>query len=184
MANHYPTNGGSLAGRSTRWEFWKILLIQIGLSALLFGISVLMILAEFIREPGLAYLVLALGNFIIFIIGLPVMVRRYHDLDMTGLWLLIFILLGLLPLVGLITGIVNFILLGFIRGTVGRNRYGADPLLPESEEEEIQPLKHAQSRASSEDVKTRLDELKKLLEAEMISYEEYLAQRERILQDL
>lgn len=52
--------------------------------------------------------------------GLAVSVRRLHDLDRTGWWLL----LGFIPLIGSIILIVWFC----TRGTPGPNRFGPDPL--------------------------------------------------------
>jgi uncharacterized membrane protein YhaH (DUF805 family) len=52
--------------------------------------------------------------------NLAVAVRRLHDTDRSGWWLLI----ALLPLIGLIVLIVFFC----IRGTPGPNRFGPDPL--------------------------------------------------------
>ena len=48
-------------------------------------------------------------------------VKRYHDRNKTGLWMLI----GLIPLIG---PIWLFIELGFFKGTEGKNQYGPDPL--------------------------------------------------------
>ncbi|MBV9859476.1 MAG: DUF805 domain-containing protein [Alphaproteobacteria bacterium] len=53
--------------------------------------------------------------------GLAVAVKRCHDRDRSG-W---FILVGLIPIVG---GIWLLIELGFLRGTVGANRFGPDPV--------------------------------------------------------
>jgi len=52
--------------------------------------------------------------------GIAVSVRRLHDMDRSGWW----VLLGLIPLIGGIILIVWFCM----RGTVGVNRYGDDPL--------------------------------------------------------
>ena len=52
--------------------------------------------------------------------GLAVSVRRLHDLDRTGWWLL----LAFIPLIGSIILIVWFC----TRGTPGPNRFGPDPL--------------------------------------------------------
>ena len=51
--------------------------------------------------------------------GLAVAVRRLHDTDRSGWWVLI----GLVPFVGGIVLLVFFVL----EGTRGPNRYGADP---------------------------------------------------------
>lgn len=52
--------------------------------------------------------------------GLGVLARRLHDIDRSGWW----ILLGLIPIVGLIILIVWCCR----RGTLGPNRFGPDPL--------------------------------------------------------
>ena len=56
--------------------------------------------------------------------GLAVSIKRCHDRDRSG-W---FLLLGLIPLINLWV----LIELGFMRGSFGDNRYGPDPLLPQS----------------------------------------------------
>jgi len=55
-----------------------------------------------------------------FLPSLAVGIRRLHDRDQTGWW----ILLGLIPVIGWIILIVWFCM----RGTVGPNRFGPDPL--------------------------------------------------------
>ena len=74
-------------------------------------------------------------------------VKRLHDRDKSGWWILLFYLapsvLGSIantseqPLAGFILGVGSFVIsiwalveLGFLRGTVGPNRYGPDPLQP------------------------------------------------------
>ena len=52
--------------------------------------------------------------------GIAVGVRRLHDIDRTGWWLL----LAFIPLIGTIVLIVFFA----SRGTAGPNRFGTDPL--------------------------------------------------------
>jgi uncharacterized membrane protein YhaH (DUF805 family) len=67
------------------------------------------------------------GCFTVFIVligiftGLAVLVKRCHDRDRSG-W---YLLWGLIPVLGEIWLLIE---LGFRRGTVGRNLYGADPL--------------------------------------------------------
>ena len=51
----------------------------------------------------------------------PVSVKRWHDRDRSGWW----VLLNLLPVIGWLWALVDN---GFVRGTRGPNRYGADPL--------------------------------------------------------
>ncbi len=51
--------------------------------------------------------------------GIAVSVKRWHDRDKSGWWVLI----GLIPVVGWIWSLVEN---GFLRGTAGDNRFGAD----------------------------------------------------------
>jgi uncharacterized membrane protein YhaH (DUF805 family) len=60
-----------------------------------------------------------LTSLVLLLPGLAVSVRRLHDLDRTGWWLLI-----LLTIIGAILLIVWFCM----KGTEGGNRYGPDPL--------------------------------------------------------
>jgi uncharacterized membrane protein YhaH (DUF805 family) len=52
--------------------------------------------------------------------GIAVAVRRMHDLDKSGWWVLI----GLIPIIGWII----FIIWACTKGTDGSNRFGPDPL--------------------------------------------------------
>lgn len=53
--------------------------------------------------------------------ALAVSVKRWHDRDKSGWW----VLLNLLPVVGWLWALIDN---GFVRGTPGPNRYGEDPL--------------------------------------------------------
>lgn len=53
--------------------------------------------------------------------GLAVSVKRWHDRDKSGWWILI----GLIPVIGTIWVLVEN---GFLPGTAGPNRFGPDPL--------------------------------------------------------
>ena len=64
----------------------------------------------------LAYLIYAM----ILIVLLCVYIRRFHDRDKSGWWLLI----GLIPIVG---PLWIFIELSFLKGTDGDNRFGPGP---------------------------------------------------------
>ena len=52
--------------------------------------------------------------------SLAIAVKRWHDRDKSGWWILI----GMIPVIG---PIWQFIETGCLRGTVGRNQYGPDP---------------------------------------------------------
>jgi uncharacterized membrane protein YhaH (DUF805 family) len=67
----------------------------------------------------------------ILIPSIAVAVRRLHDRDMSGWWYLGVIIAGMIPIVGFIANIA-FIVLMFLPGTPGPNRFGPDPKDPSS----------------------------------------------------
>ena len=68
--------------------------------------------------------------------GIVIIIKRWHDHNRSGWWYLI----AFVPVLGAIYATVK---LGFMRGTVGPNQYGPDPLLASSEQpdnsEALQP---------------------------------------------
>ena len=103
-------NYANFNGRAARSEYWYFVLFMV---IVMIGLSVLAgILSIF------SYVLLAF-YLAILIPSIAVAVRRMHDTDKSG-WL---VLLSLIPLVGLI------VLYWFcLRGTVGPNNFGEDPL--------------------------------------------------------
>lgn len=55
-------------------------------------------------------------------VGLAVSIKRWHDRDKSGWWVLI----GLIPIIG---GIWALVETDFLEGTQGPNQYGPDPLI-------------------------------------------------------
>jgi uncharacterized membrane protein YhaH (DUF805 family) len=141
------------SGRINRGKFWLWILlyfvgaIVIGIVAALIGSAIL---------TAILYLVFGIGALVS---GIAVGLKRLHDRDRSGWWLLVFYVLpsvlsavsigfafkGMLSgdLSGLATGgtgsmllslasfviaIWGFVELGCLRGTVGPNQYGPDPL--------------------------------------------------------
>ena len=138
----FYSNYVKFEGRSTRAEYWWV---QLYLVFVLIVFAVLMVFsagstggldAESLSPiTGLFALL-----FIVFVIahvlpGISLQVRRFHDLGQTGWLVLVFVLLGLIPLVGLLSAIGQIIWFCF-RGTNGSNRYGPDPLSSEFEVED------------------------------------------------
>ena len=76
-----------------------------------------------------AILLFALVNFLP---GIMLRIRRFHDLGQTGWLVLVFLIAGNLPAIGILADIGNLIWFAF-RGTDGPNRYGPDPLQPGSD---------------------------------------------------
>jgi uncharacterized membrane protein YhaH (DUF805 family) len=99
-------------GRAPRSEFWWFALF-----CLLLNFAVGIVGAASETLGGILNMIVALG---LLIPSLAVSVRRLHDTDRTGWWLLLY----LVPIVGVIVLIVFFVQ----RGTPGANRFGADPL--------------------------------------------------------
>jgi uncharacterized membrane protein YhaH (DUF805 family) len=56
-------------------------------------------------------------------------VRRLHDRDMSGWWYLGFIVLSNIPLLGILIAL-GYLVLMFLPGTPGPNRFGEDPKDP------------------------------------------------------
>ncbi len=118
------------SGRSRRKEYWMFVLFQMLLLVPLLLVAIsLGGSSEDPADPlsgGLTLAVLGLYFLVFLIPGIAVQVRRFHDQDKSG-W---FILLGFIPYVG------SIILLVFmcLEGTRGPNRFGPDPKDPYSED--------------------------------------------------
>jgi len=107
-------------GRSRRKEYWSFVLGVVVVAILLGiveGIVGLNGMVAGVYGPLTLLLVLA-----IIVPSIAVQVRRFHDQDKSG-W---FVLLGLIPFVG---GIVVLVFM-FLDGTKGPNRFGPDPKDP------------------------------------------------------
>lgn len=102
----------TFSGRAPRSEYWWFYLFTF--IAMTVGGLIDLLLWE---KLGWLYGIIGL---LLFLPGLTASVRRLHDRDRSGWWLL----LGAIPLVGTIILIVWLA----TRGTVGPNRFGPDPL--------------------------------------------------------
>ena len=102
-------------GRAPRSEYWYFFLFHV---VVLFVLAIVDSLL-FGMAAGLAPLstLFVLG---MILPSLAVGIRRLHDIDRTGWW----VLLWFVPIVGIIVLLVFFVQ----RGTSGANRFGADPL--------------------------------------------------------
>jgi len=106
--NKYAT----FSGRAPRSEYWYFFLFLI-----IINIVASVLDSALFGDMPVLYLVATLG---LLVPSISAGVRRLHDTDKSGWWLLI----GLIPLVGTIVLIVFLCQ----RGTVGPNRFGSDPL--------------------------------------------------------
>jgi uncharacterized membrane protein YhaH (DUF805 family) len=139
----------SFKGRINRAKFWLAILIFVVISLLLAAIG-------YSAAESMAFGVLSvIVNIVVFISGLAVGIKRLHDRDRSGWWLLLFYIapsvlftlgvlltfmgieaggpgiIGLLVyLAGLAILVWAIVELGCLRGTIGANQYGPDPLAP------------------------------------------------------
>lgn len=104
-------------GRARRTEYWMFFLMY--LVVFLFLAAMDGLLGRWDEKAGIGLLsgLFALGSLLP---GLGLAVRRLHDTDRSGWWVLV----GCIPLVGFL------VLMYFAarRGTPGDNRFGPDPL--------------------------------------------------------
>jgi uncharacterized membrane protein YhaH (DUF805 family) len=104
--SHYVTFSGR-AQRSAYW-YWVLFIVIVSF------------VTNFIDAAlGTIGIVGGLVSLALLLPGLSVSIRRLHDLDRTGWWLLI-MLTGI--------GIILLIVWYCMKGTTGPNRFGADPL--------------------------------------------------------
>ena len=98
-------------GRLNRKPYWLFILANFVLQCLLFSM---------VGVNGLFLFISVLIFVAMFIAYICVAIKRCHDRDRSG-W---FVLITFVPILCL----WPFIELGFLRGTIGDNKYGKDPL--------------------------------------------------------
>jgi len=126
----------SFRGRINRAKFWIANLTYISMTIAIVGLGI------FFRFETI-FVIFAVAVIIAMIVSsIAVSLKRLHDRDMSGWWLLVFFLLpAVLDGIGRALGIpVVFslasvaislwalVVLGFLSGTPGANQYGPDPL--------------------------------------------------------
>ena len=153
-------------GRARRKEYWMFVLVNTLISAVLFGLDVL--LRGSLEVAAQASIGLSsVYGLAVLLPSIAVQARRLHDLDRTGWWLSIVLvpqavawLVGLLRMVGeadrfglsdpmhpVLVGAGVFSVAGWLilfvmfclKGTSGSNRYGADPLGAQDEDGDVWP---------------------------------------------
>ena len=134
----------SFEGRINRGKFWLAVLAYVIIS---------IVLALLLIIPVLGWLLAGIGYLGMIVSGIFVAIKRLHDRNKPGWWVAIFyvipmILSGasaymtyeageqtsmamLISLIGLAISLWAFVELGCLRGTVGPNEYGPDPIAPQ-----------------------------------------------------
>lgn len=107
------SNYVTFRGRAVRSEYWYWVLFTVIASLVCLTIDATLLG----YSPSGASPITSIFDLVTFLPSLAVGVRRMHDMDRTGWWLLL-----------LLTGIGAFVLLVWFcfRGTVGDNRFGPD----------------------------------------------------------
>jgi uncharacterized membrane protein YhaH (DUF805 family) len=105
----------SFQGRIPRRKYWAVMIVSWFIANLLVIALVLPMASELAVVLILGFVLLPL-----YWIFLAVAVKRWHDRDKSGWWVLI----SLVPYVGPIWMLIEC---GCLRGTVGPNFYGDDP---------------------------------------------------------
>ena len=104
----------SIDGRASRSDYWLRFYLPMIVVAFVLGII------EEIIMPGMPILS-SLFALVTLWPSIAVTAKRLHDRNRSG-W---FMLIGLIPIVGWVYILVDA---GILRGTVGENRFGPDPL--------------------------------------------------------
>lgn len=111
-------NYATFSGRAPRSEFWWFVLFTVLVN---FALGIVDRAIFGIAPDGQPVSILgALFSLAVLLPTIAVGVRRLHDLDRTGWWYLLI----LIPVLGALVLLFFFVL----RGTVGANRFGPDPL--------------------------------------------------------
>jgi uncharacterized membrane protein YhaH (DUF805 family) len=132
-------------GRSRRMEFWAFglfnVLVYAVIAAIVIGFSGSISTFSEAGANGYAGLLSVVfgGAGILFVLwwlatiipSIAVTVRRLHDRDMSGWWYLGMVVLSMLPIVGILVSLA-FLVITFLPGTHGPNRFGEDPKDPTS----------------------------------------------------
>jgi uncharacterized membrane protein YhaH (DUF805 family) len=132
------------SGRINRSKFWIGVLIICVIN------SVLVMTAFFAGRGTNISFIANITNLLVVISGFGVGVKRLHDRNKSGWFILLFLFLPItlfgigeriievsdiaatvLWLVAIVISIWAFVELGCLRGTIGQNLYGPDPLAPE-----------------------------------------------------
>jgi len=135
----------SFEGRINRGKFWLAVLAYVIIS---------IVLAFLLIIPVLGWLLAGIGYLGMIVSGIFVAIKRLHDRNKPGWWVAIFyvipmILSGasaymtyeageqtsmamLISLISLAISLWALVELGCLRGTVGPNQYGPDPIAPQA----------------------------------------------------
>lgn len=107
----------TFSGRARRKEYWLFLLGYV----IIYFVAAILDGMMSGNKPNAMPIVSTVAAFALFLPWLAVTVRRLHDTDRSGWWILI----GFIPFIGSLVLLV----FGCMEGTKGDNRFGEDPKL-------------------------------------------------------
>ena len=194
----------SFDGRALRSEYWPTILIL----GTVFGLCLLpfiwVIFDVIDSKVGIALstiLAVAGGAFCLFA-QLPVTVRRLHDINLSGWWLLLFRLGEAIPYIGFCVSIAEFIVIGCLDGTAGANKYGSDPKgrtttapqqhvqgftsqrsVPRRPISQHVVVSQTQTNTNVDDIGAKIKKLAELKNLGLLTEEEYKTKKEQLLKD-
>jgi len=114
-------------GRTNRAKFWLVALAIFVVEAILFAMLGSNIAMSDDPQEALARMgpvtsiVLVLFGILVTWISIAVGIKRFHDRNKSGVWVLIIFV----PVIGSLWYLIEC---GFLKGTTGPNNYGPDPL--------------------------------------------------------
>lgn len=124
----------TFSGRASRSEYWWFQLffwmVFVACGAIVGIVAAKQAHGQGFSWPTIALIILMVIAFLgLFLPQTAVVVRRFHDRNLSGWWYLALIIGGMIPYVKLFTGILTIVILA-LPGTKGPNKFGADPLNP------------------------------------------------------
>ena len=114
-------------GRANRAKFWLVALAIFVVEAILFAILGSNVAMSDDPQEALARMgpvtsiVLLLFGILVTWISIAVGIKRFHDRNKSGVWVLIIFV----PVIGSLWYLIEC---GFLKGTTGPNNYGPDPV--------------------------------------------------------
>ena len=122
-------------GRINRAKYWLAVVVYVVVMLIAGGLM-------FVLPGMIGFIVIGIIYIVMIVSGIAVGIKRLHDCDKSGWWLLVFYLapavlsaaavaMGdsmILNLLSFAISIWGLVQLGFLRGTVGPNRFGPDPI--------------------------------------------------------
>lgn len=127
----------TFSGRASRSEYWWFMLAVFLLAFVTFGLGMAFMDFDTGEPSVLSLTIFGIGGLVYLGLILPmisVLVRRFHDVNLSGWWYLGSIVAGFIPFVGILASIAVFVVT-VLKGTDGENKFGHDPLKPQSSAE-------------------------------------------------